>query len=91
MRPLQDIRPFDDAPTVIYLFLQGGRKATGVTQDYASSRDYLPPVCGPGSGHIGHGCMIQGTCRQRDVSSKGRIVQDTHRIRLPYGDKSVGD
>ncbi len=29
------IRPFDDAPTVIYLFLQGGRKASGVNQDYA--------------------------------------------------------
>ena len=49
----------------------------------ASSRDYLPPVCGPGSGHIGHGCMIQGTCRQGtyrpgDVSSKEGIVQGMH-------------
>ncbi len=53
------------------LFPRVARKAPGVTQDYASSRcDYLPPVCGPGSGHIGHGGMIQGTCRQRDASSK---------------------
>jgi hypothetical protein len=85
-------RPFHDALTVIYLFLQGGHKASGVTQDYASSRggDYLP-VCGPGSGHFGHGCMIQGTCPQRDVSSTGCIIQGTHRPRhSSYKDYRTG-
>ncbi len=75
------VRLFDVTPPVIYL-LQGGRKASGVTQDYASSRcNYLTPVCGPGSVHTGHRRIIQGTCRQRDVSSKGCIIQGTHRPR----------
>jgi hypothetical protein len=77
------IRPFDDAPTVIY-HLQGGRKASGVAQDSASSCcecDYLLPLCGLGSRHSGHGRIVLGTYRPRDAASKGRIVQVTPRIR----------
>ncbi len=82
---------FDVTPPVIYL-LQGGRKASGVTQDYASSRcNYLTPVCGPGSGHIGLGCLGKGMYLQRDVSFKGCIIQGTHRPRhSSYKDYRTG-
>ncbi len=34
---------------------------------------------------------IQGMSRPRDVSSKGHIVQGTHRTRIMFGETSVGN
>ncbi len=52
-------------------------RAPGVTQASESiCCHYPPPVCGPGSGHIGQGCIVQGY-----ASTKSRILQGTHSSR----------
>jgi len=37
--------------------------------------------CGPGSGHIGQGRVVQGTHSRMDASYKGRIVQGVEHAR----------
>jgi hypothetical protein len=42
----------------------------------SGSCDYPPPVCDPGSGHIGQGRIFLRTHRVRDASFKGRMMPE---------------
>ncbi len=60
----------------------------GESQSSVSSCcDYPPPVCGPGSGHIGHVRIIRGTENTRDASFKenysGTARSGTHILGSP--------
>ncbi len=82
------IRPLDDVsyrcvPGSLVVHRHPGESQSSVR----SSCDYPSPVCGPGSGHIGHGRIIQGTINTRDASFKenhsGTARSGTHIVGPP--------